>query len=115
MLVDLYAAPYTAAALITTTVLALLYGRERKKTKRPHCRNVRLPGGEKCVVSGVALGLPGTRRRVFDPSNFAVLREGTNLLEKVDAAGVKAILAAGVETGLPVQTAAIPAAVARDE
>ena len=25
MLVDLYAAPYTAAALITTTVLALLY------------------------------------------------------------------------------------------
>ena len=42
MLVDLYAAPYTAAALITTTVLALLYGRERKKTKRPHCRDVRL-------------------------------------------------------------------------
>ena len=92
MLVDLYAAPYTAAALITTTVLALLYGRERTKTKGPRARNVRLPGGEKCVVSGVALGLPGTRRRVFDPSNFAVLREGTNLLEKVDAAGVKAML-----------------------
>ena len=91
MLVDLYAAPYTAAALITTTVLALLYGRERKK-KGPRARAVRLPGGEKCVVSGVALGLPGTRRRVFDPSNFAVLREGTNLLEKVDAAGVRAML-----------------------
>ena len=92
MLVDLYAAPYTAAALITTTVLALLYGRERTKAKGPRARTVRLPGGEKCVVSGVALGLPGTRRRVFDPSNFAVLREGTNLLEKVDAAGVKAML-----------------------
>ena len=58
MLVDLYAAPYTAAALITTTVLALLYGRERTKAKGPRARNVRLPGGEKCVVSGVSLGGP---------------------------------------------------------
>ncbi len=55
MLVDLYAAPYTAAALITTTVLALLYGRERKK-KGPHARRVRLPGGEKCVVCAPVAG-----------------------------------------------------------
>ena len=70
MLVDLYAAPYTAAALITTTVLALLYGRERKKTKRPHCRNVRLPGGEKCVVSGVASGFPGHEEKSLRPEQF---------------------------------------------
>lgn len=93
MLVDLYATPCTAAALIATTALVLLYGRQTKTHKKPRpARDVRLKGGERCVVSGVALGLPGTRRRVFDPNNFALLRDGTNLLERVDAAGVRAMV-----------------------
>ena len=100
MLVDLYAAPYTAAALIATTALALLYGRQTKTQKKPRpARDVRLKGGERCVVSGVALGLPGTRRRVFDPNNFALLRDGTNLLERVDAAGVRAMVRRNVASG----------------
>ena len=66
---------------------------EKERVKEPVRRDVDLSGtgatvpsrkGAKVVISGAAMGLPGTFKNIFDPNNLGYLVEGRNLIENID-------------------------------